>query len=355
MNFLSVLKQRVFFPAAICTVLIFQSLATAQVLYSVKELAPSTGYVQSEALAINERGDVVGTSYPTTINWNGVATRWVAGKPIALGINKGGLFSTAFAINRTGVVVGDGDDRRPNAVIFNKSGGTFLTKGANNSFAIFVSDSGLIFGNLLKGFDGNFMPVVWSADPKKAGQYLDSELVYIDEAGVQGEAYMLAANNAGQAVGFASDSVLGQVPVIWDSISSNARVLTGPLGIGVTPLGINDLGVVVGIGGGEGMDYSPAIWSGAPDDSPIQLPLFEGEVYGYSTGINNHGVVIGNHTDLPAVWSNGLIYDVNTSLDVTGKGWIIEKLNDINDSGIIVGTGFKNGVRRGVILTPVVK
>lgn len=342
--------------AMACLTAALPNLAQAQVAYSVKELPPVAGYVQSEATAINERGDVVGNSHPATINWNGMATRWVAGRPSALGINKAARdfqYSSARSINRTGLVVGESDDGRPNAVVFNKSGGTFLTKGANNSYALFVNDAGLIYGYMLKGFDGTFMPVIWSPIPKKAGQYNYAELKFIDSTGAYGEANMMAANNVGQSVGYGIDSQWGQVPVVWEAGAVVGTPLPADPYVAVDPVGLNDLGMIVGQTGTSDGHTHPIMWNVKPNYEVVHLPLFDGEVSGGAVGINNHNVVIGYHHDLPAVWIDGQIQDVNSSLNSTGTGWIIEKVNDINDSGVMVGSGFKNGVRRAVMLTPV--
>ncbi len=190
---------------------------TAQVKYKVTELVPASGYTQSEANAINDVGVVVGVSYPPTINWNGMATRWTAGKPTALGIAKGGTFSMASSVNKNGVVVGEGDDGRPNAVIFNSKGSTFLTNGANNSYAMLISDTGVIYGNLLKGFDSNWTPVAWRVDPKKADRYLTTEFRFVASTGVASECFMLGVNQKGQAIGYGWDPQVGQVPLYWSA------------------------------------------------------------------------------------------------------------------------------------------
>lgn len=337
--------------AVVCAMVVNVDPISAQVVYRVTGLNPIAGFVQSEATSINDRGDIVGSSFPQTINWNGTATRWTAGRPSSLGRVKNGTFSSADSINKTGFVVGTGDSGRPNAVAYSKTGGVFLTKGANNSFAIFVDDAGLIYGNLLKGFDSNFLPVVWRPNPKKIGEYTYSELVHFDSAGLQAEANLLAANNMGEAVGYAFDSQLGQVPVLWDESSRVGIQLPGqPSSL---PLGINDNGVIVGMGMTPNSHFTAIVWSPSPELALTELPLFAGETAGSASGINNAGTIIGYHTDRPAVWINGQIHDVNASLDSTGQGWVIEKLNDINNLGVIVGSGLRNGVRRAVVLTPV--
>ena len=322
----------------------------AQVTYRVTELIPASGYAQSEATAINDAGVVVGVSYPPTINWNGMATRWTAGKPTALGIAKGGTFSMASSINKSGVVVGEGDDGRPNAVVFNAKGSTFLNNGANNSYALLISDSGAIYGNLLKGFDSKWTPVAWRVDPKKADRYLATEFRFVDSTGVAAECFMLDVNQAGQAIGYGWDPQVGQVPLYWSAPGVNATVLPGPPG--VLPLGINDTGLIVGEHSQDTTTTLPKLWSVATGQTVTTLPLPAGETFGYATDVNNSGIVIGNHMDKPAVWLNGAIVDVNSHLDASGTGWRITLLQDVNNNGLIVGTGVKNNQQRAVLLTP---
>ncbi len=323
----------------------------AQVTYRVTELVPASGYTQSEAIAINDAGVVVGTSYPPTINWNGMATRWTAGKPTALGIAKGGTFSFASSINKNGVVVGEGDDGRPNAVIFNSKGSTFLTNGANNSHALLISDAGLIYGNLLKGFDGRFAPVVWRADPKKVGRYTTTEYRFVDSVGLVGECNMLGVNQTGQAVGYGWDSQFGQVPLFWATPEASGDVLPGPAG--VLPLGINDAGLIVGIHSQNTEVTVPHVWLATAEHTLTTLPLPAGENFGVASGVNNSGIIIGVHMDKPAIWLNGSFIDVNSHLDAGSVGWKITELQDINNNGLIVGSGLKNNQKRAILLTPV--
>lgn len=334
-----------FLLAALCVV---QPLS-AQVTYRVTELIPASGYTQSEAMGINDAGIVVGVSYPPTINWNGMATRWTAGKPTALGIAKGGTFSMANSVNKNGVVVGEGDDGRPNAVVFNSKGSTFLTNGANNSYAMLISDTGVIYGNLLKGFDGKWTPVAWKADPKKADRYVTTEFRFVDSAGLASECFMLGVNQKGQAFGYGWDSLVGQVPLYWNSAGTNGVVLPGPAG--VLPLGINDNGLIVGIFSQDTATL-PKTWSAATGMAIAELPLPTGETFGYATGVNNLGMIIGSHSDQPAVWINGACIDVNSHLDASSASWKITSLQDINNTGLIVGTAVKNNQKRAVVLTP---
>lgn len=325
--------------------------ARAQLKYRVTELRPVAGYPQSEAVAINELGVVVGSSLPSVIEMNGMATRWNGRRPQALGIQSGGTFSTAKSINKHGLVVGEGDDNRPNAVVYDgPSGGTFLTNGANNSYATYVTNSGLIFGILLSGFDERFLSVIWSPNPQHPGDYDFAELTWVDSTGLDNETLLLAANEAGQAVGYGFDAALGQVPVIWEANTTEGAALPGEPG--TMPMGINDAGDLVGIGSAPGFTSVPVLWRRGPQHELVRLPLFPGETQGYAESINNQGIAIGFHQDLPAIWANGKIHDANSVLDPSGNGLVIVRLNDINNEGVIVGSATRNGVLRGVILTP---
>lgn len=51
------------------------------------------------------------------------------------------------------------------------------------------------------------------------------------------------------------------------------------------------------------------------------------------------------------LWTSSGITDLNTVLDSSGIGWILDEARDINDSGQIVGFGRINGQPHAVLLT----
>src|SRR5947208_2470214 len=81
--------------------------AFAQPSFFLTELPTPAGYESSSPSQINDLGFVVGDSIRGS---DRVATLWKGGKAQLLGELDKGTYSTAMAVNSTGVVVGDGDD-----------------------------------------------------------------------------------------------------------------------------------------------------------------------------------------------------------------------------------------------------
>jgi alpha-tubulin suppressor-like RCC1 family protein len=79
------------------------------------------------------------------------------------------------------------------------------------------------------------------------------------------------------------------------------------------------------------------------------------EVY----GINKDGIMVGYAYSYAAdysaiLWQNGAYYNMNTQLDsdAVAAGWTVSTLWDINDHGIIVASGLRNGSGSLVLLLP---
>jgi probable HAF family extracellular repeat protein len=71
-------------------------------------------------------------------------------------------------------------------------------------------------------------------------------------------------------------------------------------------------------------------------------------------GINNLDQVVGTANNGAFIYTHGRLYDLNTLLDPTSDpDWEIQRAYDINDSGVIVGSGFLHGQYQPVVLTPV--
>jgi probable HAF family extracellular repeat protein len=107
------------------------------------------------------------------------------------------------------------------------------------------------------------------------------------------------------------------------------------------PLGMNDLGDVVGSSFLAGDTVSrPFLWSGGVMQ---QLPLLPGHTLGSARAINNLGQIVGISSSLAVRWDNGAITDLNTAA-TAAAGWIqLNAALGINDAGQIVGFGQKAG------------
>lgn len=116
-----------------------------------------------------------------------------------------------------------------------------------------------------------------------------------------------------------------------------------------TPLGINDLGEVVGLSYLAGdLVQRPFLWA---NGTMQQLDPLPGHVTGHAYAINNGHQAVGLSAppgsfwlfDSRAVlWENGNVIDLNTPA-MEAAGLRLAAALDINDAGQIVGYGFRNG------------
>jgi probable HAF family extracellular repeat protein len=107
------------------------------------------------------------------------------------------------------------------------------------------------------------------------------------------------------------------------------------------PLGINDLGDVVGSSFLAGDTVSrPFLWSGGVMQ---QLPLLPGDTSGSARAINNLGQIVGISVSRAVRWDNGVVTDLNTAA-TAAAGWVqLRAALGINDAGQIVGYGQRTG------------
>ncbi len=118
----------------------------------------------------------------------------------------------------------------------------------------------------------------------------------------------------------------------------------GTLGGTTTPIGINDLGEVVGIS-----SERPFLWV---NGTMQELALLPGHTSGHARAINNSHQVVGmsippglsGFSNARAVlWENGQVIDLNTPATASA-GVVLHSAFGINDTGQIVGRGFKPGL-----------
>ena len=143
-------------------------------------------------------------------------------------------------------------------------------------------------------------------------------------------------------------------PTVW----TNGQPRT--YGQGGTAVGVNNLGIAVGVHGGSATEFNP-------DGTTTSLGS------GWSpTGINSTGWVVGytanylgpaNLNILPVeftiqpsvsssvLWIAGKQYNL-ASLVTNAAGWTFDLAYAINDSNQIIGTGFHNGVQTAFLLSP---
>jgi probable HAF family extracellular repeat protein len=278
---------------------------------------------------VNESGQVVGASgHP-----HGAETHaffWQKTGGIRdLGTLPGGDYSSAFAINDSGIVVGTSNtSTSTHAFSWTPTQGLAdlgTLPGANASSALAINNKGQIVGS-----SGDHA-VLWSA-----GTVQDLGTL----GGVTSEAHGI--NNLGAIVGV-SDANSGPHAFLWQNgAMRDLGVLPGD----TSSRGdhINDSGMVVGASEGSG-GVRAFVWSGATGIQPLSDS--SGSVYSEAFDINNAGQVVGEMASSMGtrafLWSsqNGLV-DLNESVSNLPGDVVLVGAFSINEKGQIVAFGLKN-------------
>ena len=209
--------------------------------------------------------------------------------------------------------------------------------------------------------------------------------------GTSGNSTATAINDNGQVVGFSRISITGQHAFLWENgvmTDLHADILPGE---GGDARDINSEGVIVG-SDGIGADGHAYLLDG---DVLSKLGTLGGNV-SVALGVNDHGHVVGTSNRTPGppfhafLWVNGEMTDlaalggfnggsraiaINNRGEVViegellyhpllgmqnvwemipgDSGWAFLVLQDINDSGQIVGWGSRDGVTRAFLMTPI--
>ena len=328
------------------------------VTYSIQALGPIAGKSGSMAIALNDRGEVVGASTVVGSSFEEVATIWRNGLPQSLGIVNGGTYSVAEGINEQGRVSGEADDGdiRPLCVVFEQGEALIIDTGGNNSRGIFVADSGEVIGNYARGFGGDWLPTLWSEEVGRPGRWDQLHLpLYLDGSNFSYN-YINAANDGLEAVGQVSSLAFSSRGGYWQGNAAHTLRLLQPIAgyHNCYAYGINNAEIIVGVSDVGTSGDRPTFWNARAGFAPNSLPLLPGENFGTAFGINEAGVVIGTHgvNALPAIWFEGRIYDLMSLIDGSSAGWTNLVVSDINNVGQIVGQGDFNGLPRGFILHP---
>jgi probable HAF family extracellular repeat protein len=279
---------------------------------------------------VNSQGQVVGASgYPHGADTH--AFFWTQKSGMRdLGALAGGDYSIATAINDAGQVVGtsNAQDSMHAFVWTSQKGLSQLPalSGANSSSAYAINRAGEIAGS------SGTQAVVWSGST-------------ITDLGTLGgfwsEAH--AINNSGQVVGVA-DTKTGPHAFLWTSGAAMQDLGTLPGDTDSRANRINDQGAVVGASeGAEGVQAF--IWT---SKSGMQaLGSLQGGGYSEAFGINNSEVVVGQSGSSLGtrafIWtSGGAMADLNDLVPDLPPGTILTGAFSINDKGQIVAFGVIN-------------
>lgn len=329
------------------------STAHAQVTYSIKHLGPDPDppnvYIYY-IMDLNDRGDVVGGAYATEGIWSWLLTSDGQFTRLPTLPNPPHPQSEASAINNRRQIVGSGYEEgfqgyRP----FIWQRGQIRDLGsfpeANTVYPNDINTLGLIVGDVY--LDQNRTPYV----------QLGSHYHTLETLGGNGYTSAARVNELGVTCGYSETPAGGPHAVIWPLNGHIRDVGMLPGGSSSTCGGINDFGVVlVNTKFGQfGETSLPAVWQ---QGQLTPLPLVHGgtDVRAGAVAVNDLGQIIGseqsNGQNTPLIWENGQVYDVNDLIradDPLRASVQISSPQFLNNRGQIVATSTDG---RNYLLTP---
>jgi probable HAF family extracellular repeat protein len=260
-------------------------------------------------------------------------------------------YAFGTGVNAAGVVVGyefSSDFSVFQAFVNDGSGATYiptLSGGANNA-ATGINNSGTIVG---------YSETTSAGGNDEAFSYSGGLLTGLGTLPGGTTSQANAINGSGEIVG-ESDSLDSSDlhPAIW-------------IGSGWTDLGVfsNDYlsgaanaisnadqvaGTLNAASGGGSMGF---LWTASGGMTLLGALTSGGDSQAY--GVNSAGTVVGTSDNVAFLYSNAVMYDLNTLLDSSSTGWQLDEAMAINDQGQIVGTGLygEDEQQRAFLLTPI--
>jgi probable HAF family extracellular repeat protein len=288
------------------------------------------GGSQSEAVAINDRGQVIGTSSVASDRYH--AFIWQDGVMTDLGVLPGQANSKAVAINERGQVVGDSDER---AFLWQHKKMTDLgaLPDGEESSAVAINEHGQVVGVSSTGAHEE-RPFLW-----QNGVMAELGTLGDDDR----ESQVIAINDRGQVIGNWGDRA-----VLWEG--RHAAYVIGLGGHCCELGGINARGQVVGTSYTTSQKTHAFIWQrGMMTD----LGTPAGRAFSVGVAINEHGQVIGYATSRegqmtgasPFLWQSGKMITLRGPPDSSRSGAVA-----INDHGQAVGYSYTtSGTNHAVV------
>lgn len=301
--------------------------------------------VRTQAVSLNELGQVVGDMYLSDGSWHAVL--WNPGSGMAnLGMLAGDVNSGASAINNTGQVVGFSQPfggNPPRAFLW-QAGADMIDVGAGAGLSCqpsAINQLGQVVGRASPdGFQKSNFGFIYSSTTGITPVTIPGMLV----EGV------LGINNLGQLV----VSTQGSENVLFYSPGQTPIEIKGEGLMGGAALAMNDQGTVVGyIGTGNINDIHAYVWNQLTGMIDLTPGITSG---GFAKGINELGEVVGfmgNGIDpgYPFFYREGITFNLMDQMDASG--WTNMSPQDINNQGQIAGYGLYHGELHGFLMTPI--
>ncbi len=337
------------FKRAVLAIVLLLSTATAdafgEILYTLTDLGSLGERDDSTALAINNRGEVVGV-YLTK---EGGQRAFIHDGSVMRDLGTlGGAESTARDINDNGQVVGYSltAGNALHAFLFDSGVMTDLgTFGGAQSYAHAINNAGQIAG--------------YADDPSdnpRAFRHENGSMIALGTLGNGSDSRGYGINEHGHVVGSSTlNSSPSHYPTHVFYHDGHTMVDLGTIGVSSRAFDVNDAGKLVGdYATGDG--FEAAFYH----DGTQFFRL--GTLGGHNStalGINKQGQIVG-YAQLPNDEWHGFVsdgsrlIDLNTVSDAFAKGWTIEYAYGINDLGQIVGRAqHEDGRDHAILLTPV--
>jgi probable HAF family extracellular repeat protein len=320
--------------------------------FTVMDLG-TLGGSRSSAYGINASGQIVGVS--TTANGSTRGFIYDNGSLVEVG-TFGGRDSLAYAISDFGTVTGRaqnalGDFR---AFVTSPTTGLIDLTGLDSAFAAPFSTG---TGVNARGDVVGYRQQATEHQAARTRAFLFSNASVTDLGTFGGEdAVLTAVNDQGTFVGFYSTESHADYAshrafqVQQGGDAQDLGTLGGTL---TTPVAINNRGLVAGFAQRRSGESEAFVYQGGRLTALGMLP---GGRQSFAYGINEPGDIVGaseaGDGSLHAtLYRGGRIIDLNAAIPST-SGWRLIEARDINEAGVIVGTGIIGGSQRGFRLTP---
>jgi probable HAF family extracellular repeat protein len=356
-------------PVVIASALGIAASAPAQsIRYGVTDLGTIESPLSFVGRAINDTNQVAGFIYG--IGGGTHSFLWDDGTMTDIG-TLGGPITFARGINNDGSIVGSSDTAGVPQHAFLFAEGQMYdlgTLGGVHSSAHDVNDSGQIVGKSQRPEPDDYSHAFLLDN----GRMIDLGTL----GGAHSEAHGI--NAAGDIVGWAWNANSDARATHWPVETLEPIDLGSLAGVEghSTAFDINTLDQIVGNSKTGLLDadtYHAMLWeNGQMTDLGLLPEAGEGEsayggpalVFTTAEAINDAGIIVGNSFPPavkpalrlgPFVYTNDRMTNLNDLLLAADSHWLIGEVQDINDSGVIVGTAYplEGSLSRAVILTPV--
>ncbi|MGW6130975.1 DUF3466 family protein [Cellulomonas sp. NPDC055163] len=262
---------------------------------------PASAFWQTEAAAINDRGQVVGTG---TLPGEGGTRAFVwdtrNGTVEDLG-TLGGSYSRGTAINNRGVVVGastSGPGVEQVAFVFDPCEHAMVpvpTFGLDDSAAYGINDRGVVVGDA-RTTEGVTHGFRW--DPRTGAS---TDLGVLPGTVVS---FARDVNNRGDVVGWAADVEDGSSQAfVWSARTGTLAPVPGLTGGSSEALAINARGTVAGNVARDG-EHQAFVWHPGAETVAVLPPLVNGES-SFADDLSDSGRVVGVSGSAAVLWTPG--------------------------------------------------